>query len=218
MSPEPGLRVGFVPGVILRKWRTIFEERYPSVPIGLVEVAEAAVRETLDAGVVDFVFARLPVATDGVHVIRLYDEVPVVWVSKDHPISLFDEVAASDLSAERVLTEVSPSSIDQVVDGEAVLRVPLSVARTESRRDLVYRPVVDAEPTTIALVWSVDNENTSLDDFIGVVRGRTANSSRSARPSPEPREAKPAPRRPPAKNPPRAGAARPRPPRRGRRG
>ena len=81
---------------------------------------------------------------------------------------------------------VSPSSIDQVVDGEAVLRVPLSVARTESRRDLVYRPVVDAEPTTIALVWSVDNENPSLDDFIGVVRGRTANSSRSARPSPEP--------------------------------
>ena len=208
MSPEPGLRVGFVPGVILRKWRTIFEERYPSVPLGLVEVAEAAVRETLDAGVVDFVFARLPVATDGVHVIRLYDEVPVVWVSKDHPISLFDEVAASDLSAERVLTEVSPSSIDQVVDGEAVLRVPLSVARTESRRDLVYRPVVDAEPTTIALVWSVDNENTSLDDFIGVVRGRTANSS--ARHGPVPSRARlPAPRRPPAKNPPRAGAAAP---------
>jgi hypothetical protein len=58
--------------------------------------------------------------------------------------------------------------------------VPLSVARTHSRRDLIHRPVTDAEPTKIALAWLVDNPNELIEEFIGIVRGRTANSSRTA--------------------------------------
>ncbi len=81
--------------------------------------------------------------------------------------------------------------------------VPLSVARTHSRRDLIHRPVTDAEPTTIALAWLVDNPNELIEEFIGIVRGRTANSSRTAASrgsarAPEPKPA-PAKKRPPAK-------------------
>jgi hypothetical protein len=70
--------------------------------------------------------------------------------------------------------------------------VPQSVARSHSRRDLVYRPVTDAEPTTIALAWLVDNPNELIEEFIGIVRGRTANSSRTAATRPAAPEKKPA--------------------------
>jgi hypothetical protein len=45
---------------------------------------------------------------------------------------------------------------------------------------VVYRPVTDAEPTTIALAWRIDNPNELIEEFVGIVRGRTANSSRTA--------------------------------------
>lgn len=137
-------------------------------------------RRVLDAGAVDLCFVRLPVDADGLHLIRLYDEVPVVWASKDHPVAAFDDVATADLAGETVLDEVDPVSLGLVAQGDAVLRVPLSVARSYSRRDLVVRPVTDAPPTTVALAWRVDDDHDGIDEFIGIVRGRTPNSSRTA--------------------------------------
>ena len=37
--------MGFVPGVTLRKWRTVWEERFPRVPLDVVEVTETDQRE-----------------------------------------------------------------------------------------------------------------------------------------------------------------------------
>lgn len=219
-APTPGLRVGYVPGVILTKWRRVWAERFPGVPLETVEVAEPDQRRVLDADV-DLVFARLPLDEDGLHVIRLWEERPVVWVAKDHPISLYDEITLADLADENVIEHADEFGIDLVALGEAVLRVPMSVAREHSRRDLAYRPVTDAEPTTIALVWRRDNEHPLIQEFVGIVRGRTANSSRTAQERggatpklpPKPRaQAQPRPRRP-RSSPPggrRGGRGRPR--------
>lgn len=196
------LVVGHVRGVNPAKWRAIWADRFPRVPLDVVEVPDADARSVLDAGAaarsgdgvagavgdpgnapssvtVDLVFARLPVDVEGLHRIVLWDEVPAAWVAKDHPVALFDEVTLADLAGETVLTEVDPDSMSQVAVGEAVLLVPQSVARAASRRDLAYRPVTDAEPTTIALLWRRDDENPLIDEFVGIVRGRTANSSRT---------------------------------------
>ena len=173
------LRVGFVPGVTLTKWTTIWRERYRSVLLEVVEVAQADQRRVLDAGEVDLCFVRQPIEVDGLHLIPLYEEAPVVWVSKEHPIAAFDEVTLADLSDETVLTEADASSINQVAIEIAVLRVPMSIARTHSRRDLTYRPVTDVDPTRIGLAWLAENPHPLTDEFIGVVRGRTAQSSRT---------------------------------------
>lgn len=179
-EPDPArLRVGFVPGVTLTKWRTAWRERLPQVPLEVTEVAVADQRRVLDAGAVDLCFVRLPVDAAGLHLIRLYEEVPVVWVSRDHPLADFDEVTDADLAGEHVLTTADPGGIDLVARAEAVLRVPMSIARTFSRRDLVYRPVTDAEPTTVGLAWRADHPHPLTDEFVGIVRGRTANSSRT---------------------------------------
>jgi hypothetical protein len=79
-----------------------------------------------------------------------------------------------------VLTSYTADAIDRAANGEAVLHVPQSIARSESRRDLVYRPITDAPATTVGVAWLAGEVNELIDEFIGVVRGRTANSSRSA--------------------------------------
>lgn len=169
-----------MPGVTLTKWRTIWGDRFPRTRLEIVEVEQARQRQVLVDDEVDVCFVRLPVDDDGMHLIRLYEEVPVAWVSKDHLVAAVDEVTLADLAEDDVFTDVTPFHLDLVSIGEAVLHVPQSVARSQSRRDFVYRPITDAPPTTVALAWLKDNPNELIDEFIGVVRGRTENSSRTA--------------------------------------
>lgn len=62
--------------------------------------------------------------------------------------------------------------------GVGLLVVPQSLARLHHRRDLTYRPVVDAPQSSVALAWPQEATTDLVDDFIGVVRGRTVNSTR----------------------------------------
>lgn len=191
------LRVGAVPGVTLTKWRRIWEERFPRVTLNVLEVDEADQRRVLADDAVDMCFVRLPVDQEGLHAIPLYDEVMVAWASKEHPVSVLDEVTLADLAGETVVDAVTAESVDVAAhSGATVLLVPMSIARSHSRRDMAYRPVTDAPPSTVALAWRTDSDNEWVDEFIGVVRGRTVNSSRTARErGDEPADAKPAPAR-----------------------
>jgi len=179
-SERPSLRVGKVPGVTVTKWRGIWAERFPRVRLEVIDVDEQDQRRVLTDGQVELCFVRLPIDDDGLHLIRLYDELSVAWVSKDHVVAVADEVSLADLADETVLSVVTPHNIDLVSIGEAVLHVPQSIARAESRRDFVYRPITDAPHTTVGLAWLVDNPHELIEEFIGIVRGRTANSSRTA--------------------------------------
>ena len=203
----PGLRVGFVPGVTLTKWRRIWADRMHRVPLDVVEVTQAGQRTSLVSGEVDMCFVRLPIDTDGLHTIALYEEVPVVVAPKDHPLAAFDDVSLADLAGETfVVDDAEATGVDRVAWGAGLMLVPLSVARSHSRRDLIHRPVTDAQPTAIALAWLVDNPNELIEEFIGIVRGRTANSSRTAASrgsSGQEAKAAPAKKRPPAAKAPR---------------
>ena len=198
-STTAPLRIGFVPGVTLTKWRRVWDERFPRDPLEVVEVADAEQRRALVVGDVDMCFVRRPIDTDGLHLIPLYDEVVVAWAAKEHPVAAFEEVTLADLADENALDDHGQVSIDAAVAEAAVLRVPMSIARMHNRRDLVYRPITDAAPSPVGLAWRQDNEHPSIEEFIGVVRGRTVNSSRTAAArstSPKPLPAQSRPRRP----------------------
>jgi DNA-binding transcriptional LysR family regulator len=187
---HPPIRVGHVPGVTLTKWLRRWAERYPAAQPTVTAVAEADQRAVLDADEVDVCFVRLPLPGDDLHLVVLYTEEAVVVVPRDHPASLFDSVSLSDLADETLLdpAEVPADPFDLVAGGAGLLLVPQSVARSRSRRDLVYRPVRDAEPTQVGLAWRRDHEHPATQDFVGVVRGRTENSSRgTAPPAPAPK-------------------------------
>lgn len=193
------LRIGKVRGVILTKWQRVWNERFDT-PLAVSDVADDEQLAGLRHGSLDMCFVRLPIDREGLHAIPLYEETMVAWVSKEHAISAVDEVTLADLDDEQVITEFHSTATDLVLGG-AVLVVPMSVARGASRRDLTYRPITDADPSPVTLAWRVDDENPLIQKFIGVVRGRTPNSSRTAQtraastPRPAKQPARPAPAR-----------------------
>jgi len=197
------LRVAFVPGVTPDKWARIWTERMPRVRLDLSPVEEAQQTAVLYDGSADMCFVRLPVDHEGLHVIPLYSEVPVVVAPKEHFVEAADEVSVLDLADEHLLqdpdqvpewrdvatevrdgtrVEVPPITVKQAIEtvaaGVGIVVVPMSVARLHHRKDVVHRPVTDVAESRIGLAWRRDLDDDRVETFIGIVRGRSANSSR----------------------------------------
>jgi DNA-binding transcriptional LysR family regulator len=176
----------------------IWNERLPDIPLTLVQVPAAEAPELLRAGEADAGFVRLPVDRTFFSAIPLYTETTVVVVPKDHLITAADEVTLADLADEVLfhpLDDVfdwdappgepaferpatTPEAIELVAANVGLLVVPQSLARLYHRRDLTYRPVVDAPQSGVALSWPEEATTDLVEDFIGIVRGRTVNSTR----------------------------------------
>ncbi|OII10755.1 hypothetical protein BIU97_11170 [Curtobacterium sp. MCBA15_009] len=176
------LTIAFVPGVSPAKWARVWRERFPTIDLVLRPIGAGDVDDAL-AGEVDMAFARMPVSRQH-NAIPLWTETAVVALPKDSPLAELDEVDLGATEVHVVDAGPVPADIDGALDlveanvGVAVL--PQSLFRAASRKDLVARPLTDAPGTRIALVWRDQDATEVTEDFIGVVRGRTANSSRRA--------------------------------------
>jgi DNA-binding transcriptional LysR family regulator len=204
-------RVAFVPGVTPDKWARVWAERMPRSPLELSPVEESDQTAVLHDGRADMCFVRLPVDRDGLHVIPLYEEVPVVVAPKEHFVEAADEVSLADLADEHlvqdpdlvpawrdVATEIRDGSrvdvppittrqaVETVAAGVGIVILPMSVARLHHRKDVVHRPVSDLPLVPVALAWPVEADDARIETFIGIVRGRTARSSREQAPVTDP--------------------------------
>ena len=188
-------RVGFVSGATPDKWAGIWRKRHPREPLELVPVEQDEQEVSLRAGELDMCLVRLPVDREGLHLIPLYDELPVAVVGKEHLVTVVEEVSLADLDDEQLVVPHesgwTPSAeqlewpamslrdaVEVVASGTGVVIVPMSVARLHHRKDTAYRPVADLPPTKIGLAWLVDNDDARVQTFIGIVRGRTERSTR----------------------------------------
>jgi DNA-binding transcriptional LysR family regulator len=177
---DGSLRVGIVPGVTVSKWARVWAERMPDTPLEVVLTSPDTQVSVLTRGEVDMSFVRLPIDDDGLALIPLWVETPVVVLPREHEASLFDGLTLDDLAGERLLDGEVADDIELVAAGVGLRILPQSLAMLHARKDLVYRPVTDAEGTQIALAWRTADERPELEEFVGVVRGRTARSSRAA--------------------------------------
>ena len=189
------LRIGFVTGATpdkwARSWRTQRRE-----PLELVPVTEADQLDGIRNGSLDMALVRLPVDTDGLHCVRLYDEIQVAAASREHMIAATDdEIVLADLVDEQLVRPHASGwrpeaeqldwppmneqeAIETVAAGTGVVILPMSVARLHQRKDVVTRVVSDLDPTTIALVWLLERDDEVTQTFVGVTKGRTPRSSR----------------------------------------
>ena len=201
-GPTATFRLGYVPGVTPDKWVRTWRERRGEVALELTLAATDEVVARVRAGVLDAGLVRLPIDRGGLHAIGLYTETTVVVVPTDHVLTAVEEVRPADLSDDVVLRPqddtlpwegerpgrvaaadpaTTADAVELVAAGIGLLVLPLSLARLHHRRDLTHRPLADAPASRVALTWP-DAENTEdMETFIGVVRGRTVNSTRTPR-------------------------------------
>ncbi|OKH94873.1 LysR substrate-binding domain-containing protein [Streptomyces uncialis] len=191
-------RLAYVPGATPAKWVRVWNERLPQVPLALLPVSAAEAEGVLRRGEADAGLVRLPVDRAELSAIPLYTETTVVLVPKDHVVTAVEEVSVADLADEIVLSPLDDTlgwerppgvaanerpattadAVDLVAAGVGVLVVPQSIARLHHRKDLTYRPVVDAPESRVALSWPEERTTDLVEEFIGIVRGRTVNSTR----------------------------------------
>ncbi|WP_406864979.1 LysR family substrate-binding domain-containing protein [Streptomyces sp. HUAS MG47] len=210
----PSFRLAYVPGVTPAKWVRIWNERLPDTPLILTPVAPADALGLLREGGADAGFVRMPVDGEDLSAIPLYVEATVVVLPKDHLFAAVEELAVGELADEILLHPLDDTlgwerppgkpaferpattadAIELVAAGIGLLVVPQSLARLHHRKDLTYRTLTGAPQSQIALSWPKEETTDLVEDFIGIVRGRTVNSSRGRRPGQDeqkPRAAKP---------------------------
>ncbi|WP_433873661.1 LysR family transcriptional regulator substrate-binding protein [Saccharopolyspora sp. CA-218241] len=206
MGPDapPAFTLAHVPGVTPDKWVRKWNERVPDVPLVLAQVPAAEAADAVRDRDADAVLLRLPTDRTGLHAIPLYTETTVVVTPKDHLVTAATEVCADDLADDVVLHPLDDvldwqqppgrpaierpattgAAIELVAAGVGLLVVPQSLARLHHRKDLTYRPVTDAPQSRVALSWLEDETTDLMEQFIGIVRGRTVNSTRGRPPPP----------------------------------
>ncbi|MFE9826535.1 LysR family substrate-binding domain-containing protein [Streptomyces sp. NPDC005791] len=200
----PAFRLAYVPGVTPTKWVRIWNERLPGTPLALVGVPAAEAAGLLRDGGADAGFVRLPVDRTDLSAIPLYTETTVVVIPKDHAATAVEEMAAEDLAEEIVLHPLddpldwerppgrpaferpatTADAVELVAAGVGLLVVPQSLARLHHRKDLTYRPLTGVPESRIALSWPEEKTTDLVEEFIGIVRGRTVNSTRGRPPTP----------------------------------
>ncbi|MER7277226.1 LysR family transcriptional regulator substrate-binding protein [Dactylosporangium sp. NPDC000244] len=195
-------RLLVVPGVVIDRWRHTWAERRPETPLELVPVAAAdAAARLVESG--HAALLRLPVDRDVLHAIPLYQEQSVVLAHRDHVLHAADELSVAELTElgepllhplDDVLAWEPPSlgverpestetAVEWVAAEAGLMVVPQSLARLYHRKDVKYKPVVDAPVSSVALAWPIDGHSELVEEMIGIVRGRTANSSRGQAPA-----------------------------------
>ena len=175
--------VTFVEGVTLDKWRRRWEERVSGTRLDLRLVDVAAQLDGVRDGTAAMAFVRdlAEDQRDGLHHIPLYREVPVVVVNREHPVAAYDEIPLADLDDEIALDDPDLETrlkVETVAAGTGVVFLPMSVARVHHRKDVVAVPVDGLPESQVGLAWRTDTEDPLVETFVGIVRGRTARSSR----------------------------------------
>lgn len=192
--------LGAIPGATPGGWIDAWKERMPQTELELRPITVATQRAALLDDGLDAALVRLPIDRDGLSVIALYDETAVVVCSADSHLTAADELGLEDLAGEiRIVPRddvlgleapgtVTPSfpppedteqAIATVAAGVGIVIVPMSLARLHRRKDTAYRPLRDTPASSVALAWPTERTTPAVEAFVGIVRGRTANSSRA---------------------------------------
>jgi hypothetical protein len=111
----------------------------------------------------------------------------VADLAEDHLLQNPDEVPEWRDIADEIRTgtrrELPPmrdldDTMELVAAGVGFVILPHSLARLHSRKDVVSRPVEDVAETQVSLAWIAAETTDLIEEFVGIVRGRTAASSR----------------------------------------
>ncbi|QIK62878.1 LysR family transcriptional regulator [Leucobacter viscericola] len=203
----PTLRLGFARGIAPSKWADRWQKVQPDIALELVPLNLTFGGPKRPEGC-DVVIERAAPGerpVDGRHALKLYTEAIALVVPIDHELAKEETVSAADLSLVPLLDHPDHSAewpaavawqdpawmprnalaaLELVAAGSGSMLLPQPLARhiSDKRKHAILR--VTGEPalagSTIWATWDIDRDALDVQQLIGVMRGRTARSSRPA--------------------------------------
>lgn len=193
------LRLSFVTGTEPGKWFTRFRDRTAHGRLVTID-SEDPLAELLDARA-DLALARLPDprVTEELHVVELYREIPGIALPRDSELTLLERLSPADIEGEIINWSTPADGLIDIAAVRAGLQVvaanvgvviaPRPLIKVLSRKQIEHRDFIGEVPgTRIALVWRRADDSGAIQDFVGIAKGRTPNSSRQAAPKRTARE------------------------------
>lgn len=184
------LSLAFDTGAAPDKWIRRFTER-SSCQLVAYESIDACGK--LLAGEADLALVRLPDSrvNDELHRVVLYEEQPQICLPKEHELTLLEAVSSAELAELGVPVLYQAAGKPDVKEVATQVQVvaanvgcvigPGPLFRAVAGKETVTRPWLGpAETTQMALVWLKAADCPEIQDFVGICKGRTAHSSRSA--------------------------------------
>ncbi|NDZ81287.1 LysR family transcriptional regulator [Streptomyces sp. SID10853] len=175
------LVVAFSPGLHVSDAIRAFASRYPQVETDVVPVRWWEPDAPLRDGRAQAGYLRRPFDESGLHTIPIGHDPRVACMPAAHPLACRDELTSADLADEGMLdaprrrTSSLEEKFELIASGHGIALVPLSVARSYSRPDLVHLPVTDAPEFDTCLAVRTDRRDRVLRDFqeiaIATLRG-----------------------------------------------
>ncbi|MFD4603996.1 LysR family transcriptional regulator [Streptomyces sp. NPDC058464] len=170
------LVVGFRAGVVVTEALRAFTAGHPDIEARARRVEWDDQEQLILDGTVDIAYVRLPVREEGLELRPLYSEPRVAMLPDRHRLAGKQEISLSDLDGETWLRYNDPrpgdlplrtieEKFECVAAGTAITMVPRSAAEQYSRPDIVYVPVVDAEPDRVLLAWAAGRRSPLVAAF-----------------------------------------------------
>jgi DNA-binding transcriptional LysR family regulator len=172
---------------------------HPAIETELVESRTLEeLQHAVVAHETDLAFAWLPILHEQLDSLVVFSEPKQVAMHPEHALAGLGEVRPADLEdvpivapwqeyseatrtywlrpfrQESTEIDLEGKSVDECLSlvsrGLAVFIVPESVQRFYGRPNVVYRPLIDVEPASVALVWHRDAKNPGVAAFVEVAR------------------------------------------------
>ncbi|MGX4761656.1 LysR family transcriptional regulator substrate-binding protein [Corynebacterium minutissimum] len=186
------LRLVFSTGTEPGKWFRRYRDMHSAESLVTLDSDDAT--STLLAGEADLALTRLPDLRidDSFHVVRLYEEAPGIAVPKDSvyaevgedltPADVAEEIVNYRIGADALVDVPSVRTALQVVAANVgIVVAPRPLLKVLGKKQVVALGFKDPSVplTEIALVWRKADDSDEIQDFVGVAKGRTRNTSRN---------------------------------------
>jgi DNA-binding transcriptional LysR family regulator len=188
------LVVGFRAGITVTEATRAFSALRPDVTVDVVRVEWDDQEELLRSGRVDIAYVRRPIDERGLRLVPLYAEERLAALPASHPLAGRAELSVDDLDDEVHLRYLEPvpvpgagagtrlrsveEKLEHVAAGHGIIVLPRSATEYYNRPDVVYVPVVDAEPDEVLLACEAGRRSRLLSDYVAAAQGALAAAAR----------------------------------------
>ena len=175
-KPEAGLRLamkadydaGLLPQIL-----ALYEQDDAAIPVAVHMGRRNEQAPALRDGRADVALVMLPVDDRDLDFEPLVTEPRLVALAATDPLAARESLCLDDLAGRPGPDDLDPpqqldlAQIFNLVElGQLVWFPPTSVARRHVRPDIVYRPVADLEPTTLAVAWPTQARSPAVAAFV----------------------------------------------------